>query len=200
MVFQKNAFSGAVGLWSVIWCSAGSSLVISPDAPGPLAYLTGLTRPAMATFLGQNGIGLIDDAWGLFILGLMCVAVGAGFSVSLYAAGRRESRILAIGSCGAGAFLVLLIGGIGASDGNWAVFVDTLMLGGLALAAVIAAMDKHENMPMMPAEPHRFHAALVERMAQEQALELYLESCRTSSRTSRDFGSGRRIPSGTRRA
>lgn len=81
-----------------------------------------------------------------------------------------------------------------------ALLADTLLLAGTALAAMMAAMDKHENMPMMPVEPDRFHAALVERMAQEQALELYLEACRTSSRTSRGFGSDRPIPNGTRRA
>lgn len=110
MIFQKNAFAGASGLWSVVWCSAGLSLVVTPDAPGPLAYVAGLSRQAMAEFLRQNGLASVDASSGLVTLGILCMSVGASFAFSLYAADREKSRALTIRSCGAAAFLILLIG------------------------------------------------------------------------------------------
>jgi hypothetical protein len=191
MSFQKNALGACVGFWSLFWGMTGLSLAISPQAPGPLAFLTGLNREAIARFLGQNGFGSVDGSTAAEVLGVLLLAAGMSFASALYLAEPQDTRAMTLRSCAFAAFLVLLVGTIGVPGNGWTLVTDVLLLASLAATATVAAMDKHQEMPMMPVEPDRFREALLQRMAQDEALERYLDACRTSSQTSRVFASAR---------
>lgn len=191
MSFQKNALAACVGFWGLFWGMAGLSLAISPQAPGPLAFLTGLSREAIARFLGQNGFGFVDPSIAASVFGILLLSAGMCFAAALYLAEPQHTRAMALRSCALASFLVLLVGTVGVPGNGWTLVTDLLLLAGLGATAVVASMDKHQEMPMMPVEPDRFREALLQRMAQDEALERYLDACRTSSRTSRAFASAR---------
>ncbi|MFO1148518.1 MAG: hypothetical protein U1E62_09075 [Alsobacter sp.] len=180
----QSITNGAVGFWSVLWSMAGFSLAISPGAPGPFRFATGLSLPAMEAYLQANGIDPHFAPGVLAGLGVLFMAVGAGFALSLYAARTDAFEAVAFRACIFGALLLVPSAAVGAAYHPSTLMTHLFLFVGLAVTVILVKMDAHADMPLMPVEADRFEEALRQRMAEDKAFERYSESCRTSSATS----------------
>ena len=193
---NKVTSAGFMGFWSVFWSMAGVSLAMSPDTSGIFGLVSGFSADAISHAFPVAG--MTDSLARTIVLafGVLNLAVGIGFALALY---QDDELCVAVGlrACAAGAILALVLTFVGGATSPWALGVDLLLIGVIGASAVVLAMDKHQDMPIMELDPDRFEQALRLRMEQDAALERYYQQCRTSSQTSRASGSGMPIRTST---
>jgi hypothetical protein len=196
----QSITNGAVGFWSVLWSMAGFSLASAPGAPGPFRYATGLSVPAMEAYLRANGLDPSHATGVLVGLGVLFMAVGIGFGLSLYAAQTDSFETVATRASLAAAVLLVPAATVGAAYEPSTLMTHALLLVALAVTVILVKMDVHADMPLMPIDADRFDEALRQRVAHEKAIERYYETCRTSSATSQASPSDKLMRNVTRRA
>ncbi len=200
MMRMSSVASGALGFWGVFWCVSGLSMATATTAPGPFAAMTGLSLETIGSFLAANGLEPIRAQPVLVAFGIAAVALGMSFIVSMFARSEGPEMSVAGRACAGAALLVLVLTAVGAPGNLGALLFDVMLLVGIGATAVLASMERHAAMPMAVREPSRFDEALQQRLAEDAALQQYVELCRTSSQTFVDFGSGKRTRSVTPQA
>lgn len=183
MKINKITSAGLMGFWGVFWSMAGVSLAIAPDTSGLFSTLSGFSPAAVAQTLEQVGQSKALAGTLITAFGILSLAVGIGFAIALYQDDERCAEV-GLRACAAASLLVAVLAFVGGSTAPWAMAFDAMLLLILASSAVVVAMDKHQDMPMMAVDAERFEEALRQRIRQDEALERYYEQCRISSQTS----------------
>jgi hypothetical protein len=196
----QSIATGAVGFWSVLWSMAGFSLASAPGAPGPFRYATGLSIPAMETYLQANGLDPQLAPTVLVGVGILFLAVGMGFGLSLACSRNEGFEKVATRACLAAALLLIPSAVVGSVQTPATLMTHGFLLVGLAVTVILVKMETHADMTLLPVDAEQFEEALRRRMAQDQAIERYYESCRTSSATSQASPSDKLMRNATRQA
>lgn len=195
MIRMSSVSSGALEFWGVFWCASGLSMATTTSAPGPFAAMTGLSLDAIGSFLAANGLEPGRAQPVLVAFGIAAVALGLCFIVSMFARNEGAEMSVAGRACAGATLFVLVLTAIGAPGNLGALVFDVMLLVGIGATAVLVSMEHHADLPMVVREPSRFDEALQQRLAEDAALQQYVELCKTSSQTFVDFGSGKRTRS-----
>jgi 6-phosphofructokinase len=180
---NKFTSAGLMGFWGMFWSMAGVSLAMSPNTSGLFATLSGFSPAAVSQTLEQVGLAKTLAGTLLTTFGVISLAVGIGYAIALYQDDERCSEV-GLRASAVASLLVLVLAVVGGSTAPWAMAFDAMLLLVLGASAVVVAMDKHQDMPMMTVDAERFEAALRQRIRQDEAIERYYEQCRTSSQKS----------------